>query len=332
MNRFIFLLLCSLIQFFLFVKTSAADIPGWLETRTGLNLNYSDNALYIFNAANNTLTTGSDLVFEPYLTLKLKKNDPIYSQKLTLYVSSDIYSKYSPLNFQTYSLLLEQGIGKNTFLNFKYTLIPSLVIREEDISVTGQNGIDTNLNYSLQIFTMALDKDFNQDYNFYFYGKSVIRDYSASIAYRSAIDQTLGGDLTFRINKQTIALAGLFYEVNRSQKGFRSIGMPPTALTFNDNTDYTSPGIALSVTRHVSPKDYFRIKYRYQTRQFSADSTDLLHGGREDQLQDFIVNNYFKIITQWTWKVGYELFKIDSNRSYANYTENILSAGIEYLF
>ena len=328
MKRLKLLFLFSLFQFFTLVDAVAAENP-LLQYRAGLDSIYTDNAIYVFNMANNTLTTTGDFVFEPYLTFIMKRRAALFSQKLIVYVSSDIFSRYSPLNYQTYSALFEQGIGNKAFLNLKYTLIPNLVLREEDISNTGQGSIDTGLNYRLQVFTLSLDKDFSQNYNFYIYGKNTLKTYSTPFVFRSAMGQTLGVDLTLRMDKQTTAIMGLAYEVNQSRKGFRTlVGFP----AFNDDTDYTSPGIAFSVTHHVSPEDYFRLKVGFRKRHYTADLADPLHGGRDDQANNVAGTNYFKLTPGWTWKIGYEYFKWDSNKSYANYTVNSLTTGIDYLF
>ena len=137
------------------------------------------------------------------------------------------------------------------------------------------------------------------------------------------------------MGKKTTAIVGLSYEVSRSQKGLRTIaivGPPPTTQTFNDDTDYTSPGLSFSVTHHFSFKETLRFKVGFKTRRYTADLTDRLHGERDDRTHNLLLTNSFKLTPHWTWKVGYELFKRDSNRSYANYTENSLTTGIDYLF
>lgn len=328
MKRLKLLFLFSLFQFFTLVDAAAAENP-LLQYRAGLDLIYTDNAIYVFNTANNTSTTTGDFVFEPYLTFKMKRRDALFSQKLVVYVSSDIFSRYSPLNYQTYSVLFEQGIGNKAFLNLKYTLIPNLVLREEDIS-SGQGSIDTGLNYRLQVFTLSLDKDFSQSYNLYIYEKYTLKNYSTPFVFRSAMGQTLGVDLTLRMDKQTTAIVGLAYEVSQSRKGFRTL--VGSTVPFNDDTDYTSPGIAFSVTHHVSPEDYFRLKVGFRKKHYTADPAEPLHGGRDDLANNLAGTNYFKLTPRWTWKIGYEYFRWDSNKSYANYTVNRLTTGIDYLF
>jgi hypothetical protein len=328
----------SLLIFFLFpIFHLAGESRGAAfhsDLSAGLDLKYSDNVIFISNytISNNVVTsvvttTDSDFIWEPYLTLRFMKKDPLYSQKVSFYLSYDAYSRYYQLNYPTYSVLFEQGIGEKSYLTFKYTLNPYLFVGEQEVFSGGPNVIDTGQNLHLQTFTFSFDKDLPRGFNLYLFGRQALKDYNTPIDYRTAIANTIGGDLTFHLKKETTVLIGLSYEINESKKGFPTVGVNQF-----DDTDYTSPGINFLGIHHLSSVDTARLKLVLKTRNYSADASDPLHGGRNDLIINLMISNTLKLTPKWSWKVAYELFKRDSNQSYALYTENSLTTGLEYFF
>jgi hypothetical protein len=254
-----------------------------------------------------------------------------YPARIVLSLSDDIYSKYSAIDYQTWSLLLEQKMDPKTFLGLKYILIPYLFAGEEDISTTGQSGIDTSLSLRLNTLSATFDRDFSENKNIYLYVKYTHKDYNTPIAYRTAIARTFGGDLTIKWNRATTTLAGLSYETNEAEKGMRPFAA--SNGTFYDDFSYTAPAITLVLIEHLSSRDTLRFKVTHKSRSFTANpSEEGLHGGRNDQINDFLVANAYKITAQWTWKLSYALYKRDSDRSYANFTENAFLTGVDFSF
>jgi hypothetical protein len=330
---FIFVMIWT--QMVLFAGTSAADPPRKIEYQAGLDLRYSDNVIYTYDFNNLTTTTNGDFIYEPYFTVKFRTPGlTSYPARIVLSLSDDIYSKYSTINYQTYSLLLEQKMDPKTFFGLKYTFIPYLFAGEEDISTTGQSGIDTSLSLRLNTLSAIFDRDFAENKNIYFYVKYTHKDYNTPIAYRTAIARTFGGDLTIKWNRATTTLAGLSYETNEAEKGMRTLiyPLPTGSVTFNDDFSYTAPAITLLFIEHLSAQDTLRFKVTHKSRSFAADPSEPLHGGRNDQINDFLVANAYKITAQWTWKLSYALYKRDSNRSYANFTENTFLTGVDFSF
>ncbi|MBI3605063.1 MAG: hypothetical protein HY202_03435 [Nitrospirae bacterium] len=335
MKRIFFIFVMLWIQTVLFAGTSAADPPRQIEYQAGLDLRYSDNVIYTYNISTQVITTSGDFIYEPYFTVKFRTPGlTSYPARIVLSLSDNIYSKYSPINYQTWSLLLEQKMDPKTFFGLKYTLIPYLFAGEEDILQSGQSGIDTSLSLRLNILTAIFDRDFAENKNIYLYAKYANKDYNTPIVYRSAIVRTFGGDLTIKWNRATTAMAGLSYETNEAEKGMRTLiyPLPTGSVTFNDDFSYTAPAITLLLIEHLSAQDTLRFKVTHKSRSFTVDSSEPLHGGRNDQINDFLIANAYKITAQWTWKLSYALYKRDSNRSYANFTENAFLTGVDFSF
>ncbi|MBI1823429.1 MAG: hypothetical protein HYR80_04880 [Nitrospirae bacterium] len=300
------------------------------EISTGLDLKYVDNVISIIDSNGNSLEREPDFIYEPYLVFRLKIKDPVYSQKVAVTFSYDGYIDHSVLDYPSYALLFEQGMGENTFLTLKYSLIPYLIVGDEDpTNANTSNPIDSGLNYRLQNFTVSIDRDLNRQLNVYLYGREMLKDYNIPLAYRTAIANKFGGDVTYYVSRQTLLLLGISYEINESQKG-TPVG---SAIPYLDDTDYTSPGFSILGLRHLNSKNIFRLKYLFKLRNYAtSDPSELLHFARNDRIHDILISNTFKFNSQWSWKSSYENFRRDSDHSYADYTENSLTIGIDYLF
>jgi hypothetical protein len=319
---------------------SVSFILSWMSTpvpaegfrpdfTTGLELKYLDSAVSKIDSNGNLIETEPDFVLEPYLVLRLKKKDPLYSQKLALSLSYDRYLDHAELNYPSYDLFFEQGLGKRSYLTMKYSLIPYLVVGGEEVPLNGSgpNFIDSGLNYRLQTFFLGLDKDFSNRLNIYFYGKEILKDYNLPMEYRSAIANILGGDFAFHLDRLTRLQLGFSYEINESRKGVAA------GATYIDDTDYVSPGFAFKILRHLNDRDTFRLNYLFKLRHFTTlDPNEGLHFARNDRIHEIRLSNSYQFRPQWGWVISYEHFRRDSDHPTATSIENSLSTGVDFLF
>jgi hypothetical protein len=325
---FIFVLLGTQLVFF--AGTSGAN-PSRIEYEAGLNIIYSDNVIYTYVNPNSTPSTNGDFIYRPYVAVKFKTPGlNANPARIDLFISDNIYNKYSAINFQTYSLLLEQKMDAKTFIGLTYTLIPFLFAGEEDI-LSGASTIDTSRSLRVNALTATFDKNFSENKNFYLYVKYTHKDYNAPLEYRTAIARTFGGDLTIKWNRATTIMAGLSYETNEAEKGMVPPTPPALAGTFDDFS-YTAPGITLLFIQHLSDRDTLRFRIIRKNRSFTADPLDRLHDGVNTRIYNILFANAYKITPTLTWKLSYELNRRDYDRVFSEFTENRFLTGVDISF
>jgi hypothetical protein len=295
----------------------------------GLELKYLDSAISKIDSNGNLIETEPDFVFEPYLVIRLKKKDPLYSQKLSLSLSYDRYFDHAELNYPSYDLFFEQGLGEKSYLTIKYSLIPYLFVGGEEVPFNGNgpNFIDPGLNYKLQSFVLGLDKDLSHKLNIYFYGKEILKEYNLPLEYRSANANIMGGEFSLHLDRLTRLQLGLSYEINESKKGIAA------GATYIDDTDYISPGFTFKIIRHLKARDTVRLKYLFRLRHYTTlDPNEVLHFARNDRVHEIWLSNTYQIRPQWGWELSYEHFRRDSDHPAATSVENSFTTGIDFFF
>lgn len=302
---------------------------GTWDIQPGLEMRYTDNAIFIYDLATQQTSHDSDLIFEPYVTGRIKLGDGETKTKVSVYLASDFYSTYPSLNNQTYSLLLEQGISAGTALSFRVHLNPYLFVGEEEIN-TAQNTplIDTSQAYRLETYTVGLDKDLAEERHLYFFAKLGVRDFNPVMASRSGIYRTLGAELSFKPESKRTFLIGLSEETFDAEKG----NPPLTAATYLDDAGYVSYGLTLVWVERLSEENRLRSRYQINRKGFTAIAPEPLHEGRVDYFNDLSFTFTHKLNGMWAWKTGVELTDRLTNKDYAYYVEKVISTGIEGYF
>ncbi|HXN06152.1 MAG TPA: hypothetical protein VN944_03690 [Nitrospiria bacterium] len=328
----------TIIAFIFFTILCSGALPavsvraGTWDIQPGFELRYTDNAIYIYDLATQQTSHDSDLIFEPYVTGRIRLGDGATKTKLSAYIASDFYSTYSPLNNQTYSLLLEQGISAGTALSFRVHLNPYLFVGEEEIN-SAQNTplIDTNQSYRLETYTVGLDKDIYEKGHLYFFAKLGVRDFNPVMAYRSGTYRTLGAELSFKPANRRTFLVGLAGETFDAEKGIRTV-TTLTPSTFMDDAGYISYGLTFLWVERFSEENRLRSRYQINLKDFTAIAPEPLHEGRVDYFNDLSFTFTHKLNGTWAWKTGLELTDRLTNKDYAYYVEKIISTGIEGYF
>ena len=309
------------------LSSAKAETADKFSLVTGLEMKYSDNVIFVYNGTGSTRS--GDFFFHPYLNPKMKFGEGPYFRKLTAYLSGEVYATYSALNNASYSLLFEQGVGQGKSLGFRYHISPFLFVGEEVLG--NPNPINPSYAYRLEIYTVSYDQDLRGGAYLYLFAKYAIKDYNPLIGFRTGILRSVGGDYSFKPEKSRTFLFGVTVETFNAVTGPNSISGPP-AINFIDDTTYNSLWLSVLWIEHLSVENTLRAKYQIKLRNYLADASEPLHGGRTDNTHDISLIFIHKMTDQWSWKTGLEIIDRISNKSYAAYNEDILSAGIERRF
>jgi hypothetical protein len=315
------------------------------RVQAGLDLIYDDNVWQYsdsdrerfennpddpFFQKTNTL---DDLIWEPYLFLNLQPFNRTPSTRLLADLTGDFYTQNTALNFGTYRIGLEQGIGDKTHALITYTLTPRIFV---GMSRERRGGVVLGETMTTHVTRFRIEREL-QDLDLGLTAHYKFRNYND--AFNEQDSDIYGIGLFTRIYSAhglKTRLEYLFEQGLAAGRNTRDVCVTinnsticPNDLSYLSNQFVINPEIQINRTLSIA------IKYELKYKQFTTNLTnDSNHYNRKDFTHTPGLNVYYEISKSTEAKLGFErvMRRVNNNSDFFSYDENIATVGLSYLF
>ncbi|MEW6325659.1 MAG: hypothetical protein AB1515_09770 [Nitrospirota bacterium] len=302
---------------------AAEAAGGPLHLEAGADLKYDDLAIYVINPATGRVATKGDVIAEPFVTLSYTTPGRLPTKWL-IDITADFYARHSILNYQTIRLLMKQSLTPAASLAVKYTLIPEIFFGDDVMGPGLPVGDQT---YQVHVLQATADRDFGPGLNAALTGKYAIRDAESAFEYRDVTVWGAAADAVWRPAPRTKVTVGAAYEHDAAKGGRNFFSGRPDDATYDQYTAFVALARSFGKTWQATGR------YRHRWRLYATDlAGDVLHHGRTDRTDSFLIEAVYRLTDSVHVKAGYESIWRDSTRSYARYHENISTLGVNYRF
>lgn len=336
-HRYASLVLLLWVDFSLFFSPAQAQesTNQSFRVQTGLDLIYDDNVWQYSDSDRERFKNTpnipffdrteslDDFIWEPYLYLNLQPFSRAPSTRLLADLTGDFYTQNTALNFGTYRIGLEQGIGDKTHALITYTLTPRIFVgmsRERRGGVVLGETVTTHVTrFRIERELQDLDLGLTAHYKF--------RNYNDAFNEQDTDIYGIGLESRiYSIYKLKTRVAYLF------ELGIAAGQNKPG---FNNDLSYVSHQFQIDPKIQVSRLLAIRIHYELKYKEFTTDLTgDTNHYGRKDTTHTVGLKVYYEMSKNTEAKFGFErvMRRTNKNTDFFAYDENIATVGLSYLF
>jgi opacity protein-like surface antigen len=310
-----------------------------LRAEAGLRIRYDDN---VFQYSNRNLDRFSPSTLNKFATLE-SSDDVIvipsidvratwkgrYATRAFAGVDLNQYTKNKDRSSPTYTLGVTQHLGRDTALTLRHRFVPThLGWRLAD--PPNQTAAYANAELSSAEWRLAVDHDLNRILSTELYGAWEDRNYNAAFNERDITVKDVGLSGTVKLRRAIALRLGVARETGDAA------GAGDAAV--NSDTSYRQWSVRLRPT--ISPtRDWdLGLAYEYRRRDFTAAlPADTNYFGREDTTHAVGVDSTVQLRKGVDLRADYDHIRRTSNKSgadleFGNYTEQRITAGIDYRF
>lgn len=335
--RYTFLVLAFWVYLFHFPSPAPGQesIENRFHVQAGLGLIYDDNVWQYSdtdrknfdNNPNNTFFQRTesldDFIWEPFLYLSLKPFKKNLTTQLFADLTGDFHARNTSLNFGTYRMGLEQGLGEKTRALITYTLTPRVFVgisrERRGGTLVGETVTNHTTRFLIQKEIQDLDLGLTAHYKF--------RDYND--AFNEQDNDIYGVGLeskifsSYGLKTWTAYLFELGVASGRNKPGF------------NNDLSYVSHQFRVGPEVRVNQSLAIGVHYQLRYKEFTTNLTnDMNHYGRRDFTHTAGFNAYYEISKSTEAKLGFErvMRRTNKNAEFFAYDESIATVGISYSF
>ncbi len=283
--------------------------PWWGEVETGLI--YDNNILQVDN------NKESDVISESSLFMA-------YQAKAIKWHALAILDRYldnSELSYSYFEIGAERALSQNYYGNLSLNISPTSSIDKQDPNrppfSLGSYGLNLLVERDTAKFgTIGLNFAYTR------------LDYDPPFDAKDSTIYSLSPSLFYRINRSWHFFSEYSYSLGKARRGLIPVGLNLA----DDDISYKAHSLSLLTVHKLSKKTSLRFRYKIRQKRFTPDARDTFHLGRKDT-----THSIYAEIKQWLMKgivVRGRVNRVskNSNRSFVDFDENLITLSIAYQF
>lgn len=318
------------------VKAAAPD----LRASVGVKIRFDDN-VFQYSDANlgrydrtlakfATIESTDDIIVTPSLDVRAVWKGR-YSTRVFAGVDLNRYTNNTARSSETYTVGLAQNLSKADTLTLRYRFVPThFGWRLAD--PPNQTVTYSDADLSTSSWRLSLDHDFTRDLSGEVFGSRDFRNYDAPFNHRDLTATEVGISGTMRWRPVVSVQARLAREIGDAEGSGDA--------TINSDTSYKQWTFGIEPTFSPTPDLDLGLRYRYEQRDYtSALAADADHFERRDRSNAVGLDGALTVAKKVRLRAAYDHIKRSvttvapaANLDFGNYTEQRVTAGIDYRF
>lgn len=220
---------------------------------------------------------GSDVVFEPELTIGNTWNNRVGTTSLSIRSQGFIFAEQSRFTHGTYGISLEQTLPSQTTLSLRYHYGPNLFLGD-NVDRRSENESPTEERVTTHFLAGTIEQEMLDDLTLRVLGRYGVRLYNENFAHRDTHFWTIGPHVDWELRPGIALTVGYHFE--------RGLADGRNQPQFRDDNSYINHYASTELEVEVYEHTTLELALHYERNNFTSDLTgDERKGATEDVWQ-----------------------------------------------
>lgn len=224
---------------------------------------------------------GSDVVFEPDLTIGKAFSNSLGTTELSIRGQGFVYSDHTIYSHGTLRLQAVQRLSDATRIRLRYSYVPNLFLGDNEDRRPGAHGL-IGETVTSHIWSARFERNLTQDVQVKLLGRYGLRRYNEAFAHRDTNFWTVGPHLDWRLSHRVVL--GLAYHYERGLADGRD------QVQFKDDVSYANHFASVDLDVEVVERLSVVAAVHYERNNWTSTIVgDERQGAHEDIIQGELI-------------------------------------------